>query len=118
MLEKVKIDRLDLGPKLVLAFVLVAVLVAITGVIGYTSVSTVDEEAHVIAEDGLKMDAAAEMVVAIEQQQGAIQAARLGDENAQQQFEEANQLFNEQAQNLEETNLSPQQEDQFSTLKS
>lgn len=118
MLDRIKLDRVDLRPKLILAFVIIAALVAVTGAIGYTSVATVDEEAHVIAEDGLKMDAAAEMIIAIEQQQGSIQAAQLGEENAQQQFEEATQRFDEEARDLEGTELSPQQEEQFATLKS
>ncbi|MGM0592724.1 MAG: HAMP domain-containing protein, partial [Halobacteriota archaeon] len=118
MLNKIRLSNTDLRPKIILAFVLVAALVAVTGAVGYTSVVAVDEEAHLIAEDGQKMDASAEMIVGIEQQRAAIQAARLGDENAQQEFEEANQLFNEQAQHLEETELSPEQEEQFETLES
>lgn len=75
MLDNVRIRSVDLRPKIILAFVIVAVLFAATGAIGYTSVATLDEEAHLIAEDGQKMDASAEMIVAIEQQRGAIQAA-------------------------------------------
>jgi len=116
MIEKIKIESLGLRPKLILAFVLVAVLVAATGAIGYTSVSTVDKEAHLIAEDGVKMDAAAESIVAIEQQQESILKAQLGDDDARQQFDEANELFEEQTQTLEDTQLSPEQQEQFEAL--
>jgi methyl-accepting chemotaxis protein len=57
MLEKVKIDRFDLRPKLILAFVLVALLVGVTGLVGYQAVGAVDAEAHVISEDADKIDA-------------------------------------------------------------
>jgi methyl-accepting chemotaxis protein len=118
MLEKLTIDRLDLKPKLILAFVLVAVLVAVTGAVGYTAVGTVDEEAHLIAEDGVSMDASAEMIIAIEQQQGAIQAARLGESGAQQQFNDAEGLYTEQAARLEGSELSAEQTERFETLQS
>ena len=118
MLDRIKIDRLDLRAKLIIAFVLIAALVAVTGAIGYTSVATVDEEAHIIAEDGQKMDAAAETIIAMEQQQSAVQAAQLGEENAQQRFEDATQHFNEESQRLQESELRSQQKERFSTLTS
>jgi methyl-accepting chemotaxis protein len=58
VVEHVTIDRLDLRPTLILAFVLVAALVAVTGVVGYTSLSAVDTEAHEIADEATKVDAA------------------------------------------------------------
>ena len=118
MLDKVTIDQLDLGPKLIVAFVLVAVLVGVTGAVGYTAVGTVDEEAHLIAEDGTKMDASAEMIVAIERQRGAVQAAQLGESGAQEQFDDAETLYVEQAERLRETELSAEQAERFETLHS
>ena len=87
--DRITIDRFDIGPKLILAFVLVAVLVGVTGVIGYQAVGTVDEEAHVIADDGEKMGAAAEMVAAIKHQRSAVQAAQLGESGAREEFDQA-----------------------------
>ena len=118
MLEKVTIDQLDLRPKLIIAFVLIAVLVAVTGAVGYTAVSTVDKEAHLIANDGMKMDASAEMIVAIEQQRGAIQAAQLGESGAQEQFTDAEAFYTEQAERLEASELSAEQAERFETLQS
>ncbi|MBB6645888.1 methyl-accepting chemotaxis protein [Halobellus ruber] len=118
MLERVTIDQLDLRPKLIVAFVLVALLVAVTGAVGYTAVSTVDEEAHLIAEDGIRMDASAEMIVAIERQRGAIQAAQLGESGAQEQFNDAEALYTEHAERLEESELSAEQAARFETLQS
>ncbi|MFD1600780.1 methyl-accepting chemotaxis protein [Halobellus rarus] len=118
MFDRIAIDRLNLGPKLILAFVFVAVLVAVTGFIGYEAVGTVDEEAHLIAEDGEKMDASAEMIVAIEQQRGSIQAAQLGGSGARDDFDQAAQHFEEEAARLSETHLSAEQEERFSELRS
>lgn len=95
-----------------------ALLVGVTGVIGYHGVGTVDEEAHRIAEDGLKMDHASEMVVAIEQQQAAVQAARLGEPDARERFQEGATHFSEEAQGLEATSLSAEQQERLSSIRS
>lgn len=118
MLDQLKINSLDLKPKLIIAFVLVAILVAVTGAVGYTAVASVDEEAHVIAEDGEKMDAALQMIVAIDNQQQAVLAAQLGDTNAQQRFSEADATFTEEAQHMQEIHLSTEQQSQFAELQS
>lgn len=51
MLEKVKINSANLRPKIILAFVIVTLLVVVTGAVGYHGVGVVDKEAHIIAED-------------------------------------------------------------------
>ena len=51
MRDRVTLDRFDLRPKLILAFVLVAMLVGVTGFVGYTSVSTVDAELESIKQE-------------------------------------------------------------------
>ncbi|MFC7057642.1 MCP four helix bundle domain-containing protein [Halovenus salina] len=62
MLESLTLDRFDLRPKLILAFVLVALLVAVTGFVGYTSVSNVDNQLEsVVNDDVAEADAAMEM---------------------------------------------------------
>ncbi|AUV80752.1 chemotaxis protein [Salinigranum rubrum] len=117
MIEKIKIDGVNLGPKLILAFVLVALLVGVTGFVGYQGVTTIDEEAHLIAEDGLKMDHSAEMVIAIEQQRAAVQAAQLGKPGAHEEFNTASEKFTEEAQGLAGTHLSETQEEQLATIR-
>ena len=101
LFDRLTIDRLDVGPKLILAFVLVAALVGVTGFVGYGAVGTVDGEAHVIAEDGEKMDAAAQLVIAVEQQRAAVQSAQLEESGARESFQQANQRFSEAAARLE-----------------
>jgi methyl-accepting chemotaxis protein len=118
LFDRLTIDRLDVGPKLILAFVLVAALVAVTGFVGYGAVGTVDEEAHVIAEDGEKMDAAAQLIVAVEQQRAAVQSAQLDESGARDSFQQANQHFAGAATRLEDTHLSASQQEQFSELRS
>ncbi|WP_256545169.1 HAMP domain-containing methyl-accepting chemotaxis protein [Halobellus inordinatus] len=118
LFDRLTIDRLDVGPKLIIAFVLVAALVGVTGFVGYGAVGTVDEEAHVIAEDGEKMDAAAQLIIAVEQQRAAVQSAQLEESGARESFQQANQRFSEAAARLEDTHLSASQQEQFSELRS
>ena len=68
MLENITLDRFDLRPKLILAFVTVALLVGVTGAVGYHAVGVVDAEAHVISADADHIDASMEMLVAVEEQ--------------------------------------------------
>lgn len=110
-----EIDRLDLQPKLLLAFVLVALLVGVTGLVGYLSLGVVDGEAHLIAEDGKDMDRAAEALVAVEQQQAAVFAAQLGHSDAQADFEDATVHFDEQVQGL--SRLADELHDQVSDFE-
>ena len=70
--QKLRVDRLNLRPKLIASFVLVALLVAGTGLLGYQSVGELDHEAHLIAEDGNDVDRTMEMLVAVEKQQVAV----------------------------------------------
>ncbi|RLM57574.1 methyl-accepting chemotaxis protein [Halobellus sp. Atlit-31R] len=116
--DRITIDRLDVGPKLVLAFILVAALVAVTGFVGYDAVGAVDDEAHVIAEDGKKVDASTQLVVAIEQQRAAVQTARLDEPGARESFREATAHFDAAAARLEDTHLSAGQQERFSQLRS
>lgn len=117
MIGKLTIDRLDLRPKLILAFVFVALLVALTGAVGFTAVMAVDDQAHRIAEDGHKMDAAAESEVALKHQEEAIQNARLGEGDARQQFEDASETFDEETQRLADAELSPEQQERVDTIR-
>ena len=87
-------SNVDLGPKIILAFVVVAVLVGVTGAVGYYSAGTVDKQAHVIAEDADKADAALEMVYAVEVQQESVLLAETGElEKAEEMFTEGDEHF-------------------------
>jgi len=80
MLDRITLNRFNLRPKLILAFVIVAVLVGITGFVGYQAVGTVDSAAHEVSADADKIDASMEMLVATEKQQIAVQSVMLGQE--------------------------------------
>ncbi|WP_138007320.1 HAMP domain-containing methyl-accepting chemotaxis protein [Halalkalirubrum salinum] len=117
MLEKIAIDRLDLRPKLLIAFVLVALLVGVTGAVGYQAVADVDKEAHVISGDGDKIDASLNMLVAIEEQQVAVHAALLGEEGERTEFEAAGERFDEYSAALQQQELTDQEQDEFQALQ-
>jgi methyl-accepting chemotaxis protein len=116
--DKITVDSLDLRPKLILAFVLVACLVAITGAVGYTSVTTVDANGDSIKQDAEKLDTATELIVAVEREQQAIQAGRLGGQGARQRFERANTRFGKKLQQLEASSLQSDQETLVAELAS
>ncbi len=117
MLDWITLDRFDLRPKLIIAFVLVALLVGVTGLVGYQAVSTVDSESHVISEDADKIDASMETLVAVEEQQIAVQEALLGEAGAQAAFDEAQTNYNEWIEKLEQTDLNDEQQQAIETLR-
>src|SRR6056297_2615827 len=98
-----KVDRFNIRPKLIASFLIVALLVGATGALGYQSVAELDHEAHVIGTEGQNMDHAAEMLVGIEQQQNAVLAAQLGDSEARDAYEAANEHFAAEAKAMEPT---------------
>jgi methyl-accepting chemotaxis protein len=118
MLPKIRLDGVDLRLKLIVAFVLVALLVAVTGVVGYQSVSSVDARTHVVAEDAEKIDATMEMLVAIEAQQAAVNAGLTGDPDARSEFEAAQSDYEQWAATLEEHHLSEEEQAAYETLQS
>jgi len=94
MLDRVKIDALDIRPKILIAFVLVALLVGITGAVGYYGVGVVEDSASAIATDAEKINAATEMSLAVEKQQQAILYAERGsDLEATERFANGRDLF-------------------------
>ncbi|MGM0447768.1 MAG: methyl-accepting chemotaxis protein [Methanobacteriota archaeon] len=117
MLSKIKIDQLDLRPKLIVAFVLVALLVGVTGAVGYQAVGAVDEEAHTISDDADKIDASLNMLVAIEEQQVAVQAALLGEESEREAFEAAGQRFDEYSAALQQQDLNEGEQEEYEELQ-
>lgn len=117
MLHKIKLDRFNLRSKLVLAFVLVALVVVLTGAVGYTALTVVDDEAHHIAEDGEKMDAAAQVALSVERQQNAVYTTQVGDSGGQQAFEQAAGQFDERISELEALPLTSEQEARVASLR-
>ena len=118
MLNRVKINSFDLRPKILLAFVLVALLVGVTGAVGYHGVGVVDEEAHLIAEDAEKIDAATEMSLAVEKQQEAILYAELGNaERADELFTEGHDLFAADLETFQSGELSGEEAELVSSLE-
>ena len=93
-LEKITISSVDLQPKIVLAFVIVALLVGATGAVGYYSVGAVDTQADGMAVNAKKLDATAEMIAAIGVQQESLLHAQLGHvEMGEQMFAEGDEAF-------------------------
>ena len=117
MLDALRLSRLGLGPKLVLAFVVVATLVAVTGAVGYTAVGTVDGQAHQIADDGRAMDTASEMAIVTEKQQQAVLRARLGEPGARESFQAHQARYAELERELTALGLTDEQTAQYETLR-
>jgi methyl-accepting chemotaxis protein len=117
--DRLKIDRLDLRPKLVLAFVLVAMLVAVTGFIGYTSVSTVDAELESIAHDDFaEADAAMEMKFDLESERLALHEVITGETSAADEFQASQADFAEWYNSLaERDDLTREQEQLLTEMK-
>ena len=102
MIDRIKIDGLNLRPKLLIAFLIVALLVGVTGFVGYTSINDVNNQADKIGDDAELMDGTAHLRIATKQQISAIQSAQLGEENAEQQFDEGQELFEQETQRIED----------------
>ncbi|MEZ3171174.1 HAMP domain-containing methyl-accepting chemotaxis protein [Halorubrum sp. RMP-47] len=117
MLDKIAVDQLDLRPKLIIAFVIVALLVGVTGAVGYQAVGDVDREAHAISEDADKIDASLNMLVAIDEQQVAVHAALLGEEGEQSNFQAAGERFDEYSAELQQQELSEAEQAEFEELQ-
>jgi len=70
MIDKIKLSSIDLRPKILLAFVIVALFAGVAGGIGYFGVDAVGADAAVVAEDTEELDAASEIIYAVERQKG------------------------------------------------
>jgi len=113
--QKTGIDQLNLRPKLIVSFLIVALLVAATGMVGYQSLAELDHEAHVIGTEGQNMDHAAEMLVGIEQQQNAILSAQLDAPAARDNYDTAAEHFETEAAAMAPTGAAV---DQLEALRS
>lgn len=119
MIDRIKIDGLNLRPKLLIAFLIVALLVGVTGFVGYTSINDVNNQADKIGDDAELMDGTAHLRIATEKQINAIQSAQLGEENAEQQFDEGQNLFEQERQRIEdERDLTQAQQQQLEDITS
>jgi methyl-accepting chemotaxis protein len=118
MLDKIKIDSLNLKPKLVIAFVLVALLVGVTGAIGYTSVTEMDHQVHLIVDKEVaEADAAMEMKYAIRSERLALHEVLLGETEASSEFQESAQNFDKWHARMTELDLSEDQQALLSEMK-
>jgi methyl-accepting chemotaxis protein len=94
--EQLRLDRLNLRPKLIGAFLVVALLVGVTGFIGYQSVATVDADLHDIVENDVQeADAAMEMKYQLESERRALHTFMNGDAEGADDFQSAAASFEE-----------------------
>jgi methyl-accepting chemotaxis protein len=119
MLEKLTIDRFDLRPKIILAFVLVALLVSVTGFVGYTSVSSVDNQLEsVVHDDVAEADAAMEMKFDLESERLALHEVLTGEMEAAEEFQASQADFEKWYMTLEERDdLTEEQKQLLSEMK-
>ena len=119
MLEQITLDRFDLRPKLILAFVLVAALVAVTGFVGYTSVSSVDAELESIVHDDVaEADASMEMRFDLESERLALHEVITGETSAVSEFRSSQADFAEWYNALaERDDLTAEQEQTLAEMK-
>ncbi|AWB26321.1 HAMP domain-containing methyl-accepting chemotaxis protein [Halococcoides cellulosivorans] len=118
-IDRITIDRFDLRPKLILAFVLVATLVLVTGAIGYVSVGTVDGQLHSVVEDDVaEADAAMEMRYDLESERRSLLAVVTGHEGAVEEYHSAAADFETQYTTLaERDDLTDEQRDRLSEIE-
>jgi methyl-accepting chemotaxis protein len=94
LITKLGVGSLDLKPKLIGSFVVVALLVAVTGAVGYQSVSAVDNDLDSIVENDVeKADASMEMKFQLESQRLALHEVITGEQSAAEDFRESTEAF-------------------------
>ncbi len=116
LVGKIKIDSLNLRSKLILAFVLVAFLVAVTGLVGYHSLSSINGETHHVVKSSERMDGATQVIISMNQEQEAVRKAELGNEGMKPAFTRASKRFKNQTLLLEDRNLNAEQQDRLESL--
>lgn len=119
LLERIRLKNVGLRNKLLLAFVVVALLVAATGVVGVYGVTTVGASGDRILEEEVPIaDASMEMSIAVEQERAALHAYLLGEEEAKGEFETAREDFDSWYAEMESNDeLTQQQADQLASIK-
>ena len=119
MLDRIKLDRFDLRPKLIIAFVLVAMLVGVTGFVGYTSVSSVDNQLEsVVHDDVAEADAAMEMKFDLESERLALHEVLTGETDSAEDFRSSQAEFEEWYTTLaERDDLTEEQQQLLSEMK-
>ena len=118
--SRIKLERLNLRTKLLLAFGIVALLVAVTGLIGVQGVGTVGASADTILEDEVPVaDASMEMRIAVEQERAALHAYLLGEQEAKEDFQTASENFDNWHSKMEaRDDLTDNQEQVLSKIQS
>jgi len=121
MIDNIRLSGLNLRPKIILAFVIVALFAGIVGGIGYLSVGAVDDETHRVADDSKELDAASEIIYSVEEQQKAILLAQLGQQQeAEDVLDEANKHYDEEGIAVlesEEIHLSEEEAEQLAKIQ-
>ncbi|MFT4923393.1 MAG: methyl-accepting chemotaxis protein, partial [Haloarculaceae archaeon] len=116
--EKLGIDSFGLRQKLTIAFVIVALLVGVTGFIGYQGVSSVDGDLHAILEDDVpEADASMEMKYHLESERLALHEVLTGEMDASEEFESSVSNFQEWHTKLQERDHIAEQEQLLSEMK-
>ena len=103
------LGRLDLRSKLLLGFLLVAVLVAVTGAVGWYGITAVSDNADEVADAGDKRYAVALIDAGVEKQERAVRADLLGEEGARSEWEEGNEKVQRGFEILEEHELTEEE---------
>lgn len=118
-LERIRLGNVGLRNKLLLAFVLVALLVATTGIVGVYGVSTVGASANQILDDEVPVaDASMEMAIAAGGERAALHAYLLGEDEARDEYESAREDFDTWYSKMaERDDLTPEQETTLQTIK-
>ena len=112
--DKITIDRLDLRPKLLIAFVLIALMVGVTGAVGYFGVGAVDGELEsIVADDVAEADAAMEMKFSLESERLALHEVVTGEMDSAEDFHSSANDFNKWRSQLAARDDLPQEEQQL-----
>jgi methyl-accepting chemotaxis protein len=119
MLDRIKLDRFDLRAKLIIAFLLVGMLVGVTGLVGYTSVSSVDAQLEsVVHDDVAEADAAMEMKFDLESERLALHEVLTGELEAADEFRASQAEFEEWYTTLaERDDLTEEQQQLLAEMK-
>jgi methyl-accepting chemotaxis protein len=111
------IGKLDLRSKLLVGFLLVAVLVAVTGAVGWYGISAVSDNADEVADAGDKRYAVSLIDAGVEKQERAIRADLLDEEGARNEWEEGDQKVQRGFEILNKQELTEEEERLFGLME-
>ncbi len=109
---------MKLGKKLIVAFLIIAALVGITGGLGINYVNNVGDSTHKVRDVGYPIaDASMEMKIALHRELSAIHAYLLGEEEAREEFLAASEDFNKWYNRLSQHELTDSQKQDLEEIK-